>query len=66
MSGFCGVAYERRCALPRNQRYGLSSRTVAAETELTQLMTLCRKFRLSATKIRKVKRMIRILYDPDV
>ena len=37
--------------------------SVTAEIELKRLMTLCRKLWLSASKLRKVKRIVRIMYD---
>ena len=37
----------------------------SAEIELKRLTTFCRKLKLSAAKIRKIKRIVGIMYEDD-
>jgi len=37
----------------------------SAEIELKRLTTFCRKLKLSAAKIRKIKRIVRIMFEDD-
>ncbi len=47
-----------------SKRPSLKKLSPTAGTELKRLMTLCRRLRLSVSKLHKVKRIVRILYDP--
>ncbi len=39
--------------------------SATAEKELQSIANLCRRLRLSAAQVRKMKRIIRIMYEPS-